>query len=263
MTPLDFIKLFHHAYALVAHCVIENHYKKCKCRDLVKTSLQKFSNLLDELQLLPDLQYNTRTKWQQIISKARGKLADYCDDGRDVLLHCLERTHLTTSGTLNFHLLTFVTTVLSLKIIWKDEVNKCKNVHPEKSNMEILDYAKDIFLFLGNFEETVLDMMTIYPQHFVTLVLTWNEKEDDLEMMCGKALKFLRDIEGDALVDEDRLKIGEIIKSQIIRPHHIEGSGSYCFLSDCEDIDSEDSWSTQYSTESPDFSSDDDLELNI
>ncbi len=259
MAPYDFIKLFHYAYGLVCHCVIENHFKKCKCRDLVKNSLQEFTILLDELQDLPELERITQTKWQNIIFKVRGKLAGYCDDGRDILLHCLERTHLTTSGTLNFHLLTFATTVLSLKIIWKNEIKHCKNVHPHKSNMEILDFLQNVFIFLGNFEDEILHMMTNFPQHFITLVLTWNNKPDDLTTLCSKA--FLNNSGGDGLVSQDRLKIGEIIKSQIIRPHHIEGSGTFYSLTDSEDGDSEDSWSTQYSTGSSPFDTDEDLEI--
>lgn len=248
MAPYNFIKLFQNVYSIVSSSVLANVVYKCFCRQHVTQALTELENILSDLQGLPDLVGNSENKWIEVVSKTRRQLSNFCDDSRDILFHCRHKTKLSSSETLDLHILTYVTTVLSLEIIWKDLVLNCKNIHPTKSNTEILSESKISLLLFANFNDDILTMIQEYPQHFLTMVLTWSDKPDELDTMCKKSLKFLRNVGSDALSTEDRNNIGQIIRSQITVPKYVEGGDAewYCGSGD---IDSEDMWTNQESTE--------------
>lgn len=246
----NFIKLFNHAYSIVVHCLIESHVYACDCRLLVRDSIDQLESILQDMQNLPEIINKTRNQWKNVVFQARSRIADFCDDGRNILLRCRNRDHLSSSQTLELHLLSYITTSIALQIIWKDLVEDSVNVHPTKSNIEILEFTKESFITLGSFHPDIVSMMRIYPQHYLTIVLTWHEKPDDLKTMCSKALKFLGKNDGDALVPTDRENIGSIIKTQINKFKYTAGCDITPLHDPCMDIDSENSWSDQYSTES-------------
>lgn len=155
--------------------------------------------------------------------------------------------------------MSYISTCIALQIIWKDLVQHSANVHPTISNSEILEFTKESFITLGSFHSDIVEMMTKFPQHYVTIILTWNEKPDDLKTMCSKALKFLRKVNGDALVQFDRDRIGSIIKSVISKFKYTKGWINTPLHDPCMDFDSENSWSDQYTTESSERSDYDQL----
>lgn len=248
----SFVKLFNHAYSIVTHCLIESHVYLCDCRKLVRDSITDLENVLQNFQDLPDINSENRNIWTDIVLDARSKIADYCDNSRNILLRCRNRDQLSSSQTLELHLLSYISTCISLQVIWKDLVENCVNVHPTKSNLEIIEFTKNSFITLGSFHPDMVTMMTRYPQHYLTMVLTWDDKPDDLVTLCSKALKFLRKQDGDALVSSDRERIGIIIKSQINKYNYEEGWNNTPLHDPCMDFDSENSWSDHYSTESYD-----------
>lgn len=245
----NFIKLFNHAYAIIAHCLIESHVYMCDCRYLVRDSVTQLEEVLQDMQELPDINYSTRNCWTTVVNQARSKLADYCDESRNILLRCRNIDYLSSSQTLELHLLAHISTTVALQVIWKDLVIDCVNVHPTKSNLEILEFTKESFLLFGSIHPDITEMIKVYPQHYLTLILTSYDKPDSLDKMCSKALKFLHKSKGDALVASDRENIGNIIKSQITKLGFTEGGPSGA-LDNCMDIDSEQSWSDQFTTES-------------
>lgn len=242
---LNFIKLFQQVYAVTANCIVQNHILKCECRDHVRNSLESLDSLLDELQCIPDGRFLTDEIWQNTTDKIRRTLSGYCDDSRDILFKCCYyKKQFSLSKSLDLHILMYITTALALEIIWPDLVARTTPIHPTKTNSEILKFIKEMMLLFCGLNHHVTEMMTFYPHHFLMIALTQNDKPEDLKDTCKNALRFLTTVEGDALVPDDRDKMGEIILSQITEPSHTEGTADVYRFQNATDQDSEDSFSS-------------------